>query len=205
LTQSLISTDYLMGHFSESNIESFIEKHSIGWHNHEFPVRLSWGGRRLLPVTVSALRMRDGLSEIGFNNQSFVKDGRPRFVRRNSPPLGIPLASIDEMQEEYSNHVREVVVNDLDHYVSIAYDGQRSSLPTHILKAVCLYYQMSVETKGVERKGVKKIGIGAVDEVSSPREFVIYLKSCVNVFLVPVAVSHNCRMRDTLDCMLCSG
>lgn len=167
MRRSLNSTDYLMGHFSEGHIESFIKKHSVGWHSHEFPVRLSWGGRCLLPVTVSALRMRDGLSEIGFNNQSFVNDGRPRFVRRNSPPLGIPLASIGEMQEEYSNHVREVVLNDLDHYVSMAYDGQRSSLPKHLLQAVCLYYQMSVETKGIEKKTIKKIGVGAVNEVSA--------------------------------------
>lgn len=167
-----------MGHFSESNIESFIKKHSVGWLNHEFPVRLSWGGRRLIPITVAALQMRGGLSEIGINNQSFVKDGRPRFVRRNSPPLGIPLASMVEMQEEYSNHVREVVVNDLDHYISIAYDGQRSSLPKNVLQAVCLYYQMSVDTKGVERKTVKKIGVGAVNEVSSPRELMTCLKLC---------------------------
>ena len=140
----------------------------MGWIKHEFPVCLTWGGRRLLPVTVSALRMRDGSSEIGFNNQSYMKDGRPKFVRRNSPPLGIQLASLNEMQKEYSSHVQEVAANDLEHYVSIAYEGQSSRLPQHLLQAVCLYYQMGVEEKGVgvERKAARKVGVGAVDEVS---------------------------------------
>jgi len=170
--KGLTWVEYLMGHFSEGSVELFINQNSSGWHNHEIPVRISWGGRRSLPVTVTALRMRDESSEIGFNNQAFVNAGRPTLVRRKSPPLGIPIASLDEMRNEYAEHIRNVLVKELDHYVSIAYDDQSSKLPERLLQSVCLYYQMSIKGKNVGKTSGKKVGVGGVDEVSGLRESV---------------------------------
>jgi hypothetical protein len=141
--------DYLTGHFTTSNVEAFVNKHASSWGRQELRVQMSWGCQRLLPVTVVAIALQDDTSELGFVNTSTDdQNGRPVIVRRKSPPLGIPLASLGtRLQDEYRKHVRAVVLNDLDHYVSITYETQRSRVPERILQAVCRFFQMEPESE----------------------------------------------------------
>lgn len=108
---------------------------------------MTWGCRIPLVANVVALTLREDSSELGFQQQAIFsadKD-RPAFVRKNSPPLGIPLAAMVEMQDEYSRYVEELVRTDLDQYVSSTYDDQRSDLPQRLLQAICTFHKAGLE------------------------------------------------------------
>jgi hypothetical protein len=141
----LTLADMLVGHFTEANVESFVTKHASGWGNRPLLVRMSWGSKRLLTANVVQLFLREETSEIGLQHQAIANGtARPTLVRQNSPPLGIPLASMVDLQKEYQKYVQEVVSKDLSHYPSVAYDDQTSKLSECLLRAVCVWYQNGV-------------------------------------------------------------
>lgn len=148
-----ITKDYLMGHFTEARIIAVVDKNATAWGSCELRVRMSWGCQRLLPANVVAISLSDASSELGyFQETNYDKDGRGTSVRQKSPPLGIPLGSAKVgLQNEYRKHVRDVVLNDLDQYVSIAYRSKPPQLPERILGAVCHVFQM-------ESVGKNKVG-----------------------------------------------
>lgn len=139
--------DYLMGHFTQANVEAFVDKHASGWGSHTFKVRMTWGCPKPLEADVVALSLYEESSELGFQHQVIFDacTGRPALVRKNSPPLGIPLAAMFEMQNEYSKYVQDVVRNDLDHYIWTAYDDQHSLLPERLLRAIGNFYRAGSE------------------------------------------------------------
>ena len=104
-------------------------------------IRMDWGYPKFLEAEVVALALRSSSSEMGFFHQT-VSNGnaRPQLVRKPSPPLGIPLAAMDEMQDAYSKYIQNIVQSDIDSYVPSAYIDQDSALPTRLLGAVASYY-----------------------------------------------------------------
>lgn len=111
-------------------------------------VRMDWGYRKLLKAEVVALEVRQDAPDIGFHHtteKSTSPDGKAILVRRQSPPLGIPLAAMDDMQDEYSRYVQEIVQSDLKHYVPEAYFPDDSKLLTRLLGVVCDFYSVGLE------------------------------------------------------------
>ena len=70
------------------------------------------------------------------------------------------------MQAEYSEHVQDVLVHDLDNYMTVTYDDQISKLPERLLKAICGYHRRSFAGRRIEKMSARRVGVGAVDEVS---------------------------------------
>jgi len=84
---------------------------------------------------------------MGFQDQAIANGtSRPVLLRKQSPPLGIPLAAMEEMESVYSRYIQEIVEGDLKAYVSIAYDDQNSMFPERLLGAVCSFYRSCFET-----------------------------------------------------------
>jgi hypothetical protein len=139
---------YLNGHFTQANVEKFVSNNATGWGTQFMFVRLSWGYQGgLIGAEVVALTLKAN-SEMGFHHQTKVVDNmitRPALVRKNSPPLGIPLAAVDDMQNEYSRYIQNIVQNDIKGYWSVAYVDQESKLPERLLAAVCSFYNASRE------------------------------------------------------------
>jgi hypothetical protein len=138
---------YLNGHFTQANVENFVTSNATGWGNKYMSVRLSWGYQGPIPAEVVNLTLRAN-SEMGFHHQTKTVDGmvtRPILVRKKSPPLGIPLAAVDEMQNEYSRYIQNIVQNDIAGYVPIAYVDQGSELPERLLAAICSFYNAGWE------------------------------------------------------------
>ena len=146
LTTLLVPT-YLNGHFTKDNVERFVTANATGWGKRLMPVRLSWGYQDPIDVEVVTLDLRPN-SEMGFHHQAEATNEmitRPTFKRKNSPPLGIPLADVDELQNEYTRYVRSIVQNDIMEYVPCGYIDQRSELPEKLLGAICSFYAATRE------------------------------------------------------------
>lgn len=111
------------------------------------PVRLTWGYEVSIGVEVVALDLKPN-SEMGFQNQAEATNeliSRPRLVRKNSPPLGIQLAAVEDMQNEYAQYVISIVQNNIMRYVPVAYNDQESDLPERLLQVICSYYDATRE------------------------------------------------------------
>lgn len=111
-------------------------------------VKMDWGYRKLLKAEVVALKLRENAPDMGFQDtteQSVTSDGRQILVRRQSPPLGIPLASMDGMENEFSRYVQDIVHSDLKQYVPVAYFPEDSTLMTRLLGVVCDFYTAGSE------------------------------------------------------------
>jgi hypothetical protein len=144
---TLLVPKYLNGHFTKANVENFVTMNATGWGKHPISVRLFWGYHDLIGVEVVALNLRPN-SEMGFHHQAEATNDmitRPALVRKNSPPLGIPLAAVDEMQNEYSRYIQNIVQNDIMGYVPVAYIDQGSDLPERLLGAICSFYSATRE------------------------------------------------------------
>lgn len=127
---------------------------------------MSWGCRKLLSVNVVALSLFCDSSELAYNHQAIANEnGKIELVRNKCAPLGIKMADIDDMKNDYRCHVEDVVENDLPHYVSIAYDDQSSDLAERLLEAVCLWYLK---------------GVGDDDEVCPIASYVFIYPAIVN-------------------------
>ena len=130
-----------MGHFTKANVESFISKNTSSWGTQRMLIRMDWGYPKFLEAEVVALALRSSSSEMGFFHQT-VSNGvaRPLLARKLSPPLGIPLAVIHEMQDAYSKYIQDIVQSDVASYIPTAYIDQASELPTRLLEAVASFY-----------------------------------------------------------------
>ncbi|KAJ5040480.1 uncharacterized protein L3040_006136 [Drepanopeziza brunnea f. sp. 'multigermtubi'] len=139
---------YLMGHFTIANVESFVTRNASSWGTQFMCIRMDWGYRKLLQADVVALALRSSSSEMGFHHQT-VSSGsaRPFLVRKASPPLGIPFAAMQEMQDSYARYVQDIVQSDVGMYLPTAYVDQQSDLPRHLLGAVANYYSAGKAAK----------------------------------------------------------
>lgn len=108
---------YLTSHITKANVESFIEKNASSWGHKNIRIQLSWRYRIPIEANVVAITMNSASSEIGI----LYSSENQALSSRKSPPLAIPLADLADMQTAYSRYVEDIVRNDLDHYVSTAY------------------------------------------------------------------------------------
>jgi hypothetical protein len=142
-----------MGHFTQAKVEEFVSKNATSWGKDEMHIRMTWGYWKPLTATVVALTLPSN-SRLGYQHQTNVtEDKQLALVRKRSPPLGIPLAALGDMREEYQGLVRDIVKGDLDRYVPIAYDDQATNLPEHLLHVICSFY---------------RTGLAAGQEVTAP-------------------------------------
>lgn len=80
-------------------------------------------------------------SALAYHHQSLARGkDKPLFYKKRSPPVGIPLASMREMQEQYCTLVEDIVKNNPVDYVNIAYSGQPSDLPRRLLQVLSAFY-----------------------------------------------------------------
>ncbi|KUJ07394.1 uncharacterized protein LY89DRAFT_691843 [Mollisia scopiformis] len=147
--------DYLMGHFTEANVAQFVAKNASSWGTQYFHIRMDWGYRRYLTAEVVALALRNN-SEMGYQHQTLEQEGtRPALVRKQSPPLGIPLAAMDDMQDMYSRYIQDIVQNDLPEYVPVAYPDQETDFAERLLGVIGNFYsaghQMDNESELLRR------------------------------------------------------
>jgi hypothetical protein len=145
--QIFLVPKYLNGHFTKANVENFVTANATRWGQTTMPVRLTWGYEVPIGVEVVALDLKPN-SEMGFQNQAEATNeliSRPRLVRKNSPPLGIQLAAVEEMQNEYAQYVISIVQNNIMRYVPVAYNDQESDLPERLLQVICSYYDATRE------------------------------------------------------------
>lgn len=130
-----------MGHFTIANVESFVTRNASSWGTQSMCIQMNWGYRKFLQAEVVALALRSSSSEMGFHHQAVSKGtARPQLVRKPSPPLGIPLAAMEEMQDSYALYVQDIVQSDVGMYLPTAYVDQDSDLPRRLLGAVASYY-----------------------------------------------------------------
>jgi hypothetical protein len=129
-----------MGHITKVNVEQFVSNNTKAWGSHEISIRMMWGYWKPLEARVVTLEIHSN-SQIGFQHQTaFNGTNRPALLRKTSPPLGIPLAAMDDMEDEYRLLVHRIVHDDLINYVTIAYDDQESDLPERLLTAIGTFY-----------------------------------------------------------------
>ncbi len=143
--QTFLIPKYLNGHFTRQNVEQFVTANATRWGKTTMPVRLTWGYEVPIGVEVVALDLKPN-SEMGFHHQATNEMiSRPTLVRKNSPPLGIQLAAVEEMQNEYAQYVHSIVQNNIMRYVPVAYTDQESDLPERLLQMICSYYNATRE------------------------------------------------------------
>jgi hypothetical protein len=96
--------------------------------------------RRAIDADVVDLKLPPN-SELALNLQakSLVSGERASLIRTASPPLGIPLADLDIMEQEYTRYVQDIVTDDLHEYVNIAYSDQESTFPERVLGIICSF------------------------------------------------------------------
>lgn len=136
-----------MGHLTASKVEAFISENATGWGTQHLLVQLSWGYRRLLEADVVTLTLSNN-SKLSFSHHAVANGSdRPALSRRESPPLGMPLAVMEELGNTYSLYVRNIVDYDLRSFVSITYDDQDCKLPEQLLGAVCSYYMHGLKAQ----------------------------------------------------------
>lgn len=130
-----------MGHFTRAKVEDFVRKNTTSWGTQEMHIQMNWGYRGLLRASVVALSVPSD-SRLHYQHQAQAnRTSQPALVRKKSPPLGIPLAALDSMGDEYRRYVHEIVTNDLDSYVPTAYSQQDWDLPKHLLEAISSFYR----------------------------------------------------------------
>jgi hypothetical protein len=125
-----------MGHYTKANVEQFISNNATAWGSHEMRIRMMWGYWKPLEVVVVSLEIHQN-SEMGIHRQT-IADGT--HVQKTSPPLGIPLAAMDDMQDEYRLLVHNIVQDDLINYLPVPYDDQDSMFPERLLTALATFY-----------------------------------------------------------------
>jgi hypothetical protein len=136
-------TGYLNGQFTKANVENFVTSTASGWGSQLLNIKLNWGYQKPLDVEVVSLvpRQKDSIyyqvSQVILPSSTATP---PKLVRKTSPPLGIPLADLDEMQVVYRKYLRDIVDGDLFEYVPVAYVDQEYDLPERLLTSICSYY-----------------------------------------------------------------
>jgi hypothetical protein len=132
--------------YTVENTEKFIAKNASGFGRDEMIIRLSWGYRVPLKVTVVSLSVRGSTSVFRYQSQTYVnKDGLPTFTKKKSPPLGILPTSMHDKHEEYKRYIEQIARRDLGQYVKIAYEPEESDLAKRLLQTVCQFYTAGVD------------------------------------------------------------
>lgn len=144
LSKMLIKPEYLYGNYSRAKVEAFVSENATGWGNIEMNVKMMWGYWRPLEETVVMLTMSPH-SELAYHSQA-ISNGtnKPSLVKKNSPPLGLPLAAMEDMQDRYSSFVEGIVTDDLTRYVTVPYDDQDSDLPQRLLQTITNFYSAAL-------------------------------------------------------------
>jgi len=138
--QTFMAPDYLYGVYTQARVESFINENTEAWGTHQMVVRMEWGYRKPFEETVVAIKMRKG-SQLAYHHQTIANgNSQPTLLRKNSPPLGLPLTTMDNMLSKYSSFVQRIVTEDLMNYVAVPYVDQESSLPERLLLAIARFY-----------------------------------------------------------------
>lgn len=137
--------DYLMGHFTKANVENFINRNAVGWGTDAFVVTLNWGFPRPMQATVVTLNTT-AASELSFRHRAITNGmAAPSLSRHESPPLGVRLDEMLDLEADYAAYVKDVVMNDLDLYAEEAYADEESELPELLLKSVCDLYTAGLD------------------------------------------------------------
>lgn len=133
--------EYLYKNYSKAKVEVFVNENATAWGSHEMLVKMMWGYRRPLEETVVPLLLHRN-SQLEFAHQA-ISNGtnKPTVLKKKSPPLGLPLAAMDDMQRKYSTYVQEIVTEDLSNYVAIAYGPKDPELPKRLLQAIASFYR----------------------------------------------------------------
>jgi hypothetical protein len=150
--QPVMAPTYLFRDFTRSKFEMFVSQNAVSWGSHEITIRMDWGYSQPLEATVVTVTLREE-SQMYMYETLDAGTKQVTLVKRKSPPLGLPLASMSDMKAEYCALAREIVTNDINGYVWMAYDDQESDLPECLLKAVADFYSA---------------GLAAGDEVINP-------------------------------------
>jgi hypothetical protein len=129
-----------MGHLTRANVERFVTMNATSWGKQSIAVKLSWGYQKLLDIEVCRINSIDHHSSVLASNVTGLQ-----LIRKRSPPLGIPLAAIEEMKYDYSKYIRNIVDCDIFGYLPVAYTDQGSLLPERVLTTVCSYYAAANE------------------------------------------------------------
>lgn len=115
---------------------------------------MSWGGPQPFTALVVAVAMKGENSQIGIEDQkTFDQNGRPKLIRKNSPPLGILQATVVDLEAQFREHTLNVLKKDLLFYVSIAYDDQSTKLTENLLRSICEWYLEGVQRNDEVRMG----------------------------------------------------
>lgn len=132
--------------YTTENTKKFISRNADAWGTDEMIVRLSWGYRVPLKVTVVSLSVRGSSSIFRYQHQTYINaSGKATYTKKKSPPLGIPLMLMEETQEEYARYIKKIVQHDLEEYARIAYEPEESDIAKRLLKTVCQFYIAGVE------------------------------------------------------------
>jgi len=149
---------------------------------------MNWGYRKPLEAIVVPLNVRTD-SQLAYHHIVDTDEmGRPTIVKKQSLPLGIPLAAMEDMQDEYCSLIEDIAKNDLDSYVSVAYWPVRD-LPGRLLETISNFYRAS---------------LAAGEEVIDPRPISKH-QTLANELLVRNASSnhrdsHNLNNHTTKSC-----
>jgi hypothetical protein len=101
---------------------------------------MMWGYWRPLEETVVVLNIHPN-SELAYHSNAISNGAnKPTLARRNSPPLGRPLAAMDDMQSRYSGFVQRIVTDDLMRYTTVPYDDQDSGLAERLFQTIANFY-----------------------------------------------------------------
>jgi len=137
--QPFLAPEYLFSNFTQAKVEWFVNQNAAAWGNHEMTVQMYWGHSRPLQARVVTITLIED-SQLAYVSQIEGSKTQREAIIRKSPPLGLPLASMGDMKDEYSSLVQEIVMNNPNEYVSIAYDDQESDLAQQLLQAVSNFY-----------------------------------------------------------------
>lgn len=118
--------EFLTSHLTHANVEYFVTQNVSSWEQHRFTISLTWFHRDDNPIVaeVVALRTHSPDSEAGVQYRSVSNmSERPTIKIETSPPLAIPLASLNGLTRKYLDYVENIVRTDLRHYCHKAYYG----------------------------------------------------------------------------------
>jgi hypothetical protein len=108
---------------------------------------MMWGYWQPIEETVVTVTVRQN-SELAYASHVTPNgDGNKAEVNIiRSPPLGLPLAAMDDMQTKYSSYVQQIVADDLSSYVSVAYQRphNRPGLPDCLLQTIANFYSAAI-------------------------------------------------------------
>jgi hypothetical protein len=142
--ETFMAPEYRYSGFTMAKVESFVSENATGWGSHEILVRMRWGYWQPLEETVVTLTMQHD-SKLAYHYQSIsYGTDKPTLLKKSSPPLGVPLAAMDDMQSKYRTIVQKIVTEDLENYVSVPYCGEDSMLPERLLETVANYYSAAL-------------------------------------------------------------